>query len=169
MFKRFRLFAAGLLVALIAGGGCVCNADGFAKSVSDATAPAIAVGVLAAYFGSEGDGKPNAARVADAALVSYGFAELLKPNLSVNDNGFSHSFPSGHTAVAFSTASSLAGINPKQKWLYYGGAALIGWSRVETGAHTWKDVLGGALLGVTVGKWSVSSPSGLMLGRVYKF
>jgi len=166
MFRRLRVLVGGLLVVAMASGVSVCWAGGFAKSVSDATAPAIAAGVITAYLN---EGKPHAARVADAAVAAFGFAEILKPNLNVNDNGFNHSFPSGHTAVAFATASSLAQINPKQKWLYYGGAALIGWSRVETRAHTWKDVLGGAALGITVGKWSVSSTSGLMLGRAYKF
>ncbi len=167
MFARLRVLIGALLVVAASGSSCI--AGGFAKSVGDATAPAVAIGVISAYFGSHEAGKPNAARVADAAVMSFGLARLLKPNLNVSNNGYEHSFPSGHTAVAFATASSLAEINPNKKWIYYGSAALVGWSRVESRAHTWKDVLAGAALGITVGKWSVSSPSGLMLGRVYKF
>lgn len=168
MFRKWISYFSVFLAIAMLSGISVCYANGFAKSVSDATVPAIAVGILS-VFTSENNPKPNAARVADAAVVSYGFAELLKPNISINDRGFDHSFPSGHTAVAFATASSLADVNPKQKWLYYGSAALIGWSRVETDSHTWKDVLGGAVLGVAVGKWSVSSSDGLLIGRAYKF
>ena len=141
----------------------------FAQTVSDATGPAAALGVAAAYFTTGELGKQNASRMADALLLSVGTAELLKPNLTVNDNRWDHSFPSGHTALAFATASSLGKIHPKQKWLYYAGAALVGWSRVETGAHTWTDVLGGAALGTAAGNLSMSSQNGLMLGRIYKF
>lgn len=148
----------------------VVYANGFAQNVSDATKPAIAVGIAAVLFTSGTDGKPNAARMTDAVIISYAAAELMKPQLKVNDDdGFEHSFPSGHTAVAFAAASSLAEIHPRQKLLYYAGAALVGWSRVETEHHTWADVAGGAVLGMVAGKWSFQSENGLMLGKVYKF
>ena len=152
---------------------CACApvaASTFAKNLGDATGPIVAAGIAATYFGSGDDAQAKAARVADAAVIAVGMAELLKPNMKANDDDlYRHSFPSGHTAIAFGAATALADLNPKHKWLYYAGAALIGWSRVESDAHTWGDVLGGAALGFGVGRLSVSSHDGLLIGRVYKF
>ncbi len=62
-------------------------------------------------------------------------------------NGGKHSFPSGHTASAFSGAWFL--------WKRYGPewgvpsvalASLVGFSRVHARAHYWKDVIAGAVL-----------------------
>ena len=158
-----------ILVAIMLLGSTMAIADSFATNVSEATKPALAASIVAAYFATKDHGTSNAARVTDSILLSYGLAESLKPNLKWNRDSDRRSFPSGHTATAFAAASSLGEINPKQKWMYYAGAALVGWSRVETGAHTWRDVLGGAAVGITIGKWSVSSGSGLMVGRAFKF
>ena len=147
----------------------VIAATNFAQGVGDATGPLVVAGIAASYVGSGQRSMARAARVADAAVVGLGMAELLKPNLNVDDDEFRHSFPSGHTAIAFGTATVMADVFPKQKWLLYTGAALIGWSRVESGAHSWGDVLGGAALGFGAGRWSMSAADGLLLGRVYRF
>ncbi|NLN74925.1 MAG: phosphatase PAP2 family protein [Armatimonadetes bacterium] len=160
------------LVALVVLAGFLCSpvaAKTFAEGVGDATAPLVAIGIAATYLASDENKTANAARVADAAIISVGLAEVIKPNLNVDKARFRHGFPSGHASIAFGTAAAMGEVFPKNKWLYYTGAALIGWSRVESGAHSWGDVIGGAALGIGVGKWSVSSPNGLMLGRVFRF
>jgi len=159
-------------LVVIAASACAPAGAGttFAQGLGDATGPLVAIGIAATYFGPGENAKNGGARVADAAAISVGLAELAKPNLSVDGEGrHLHGFPSGHTAIAFGTATALAELHPKQKWAFYAGAALIGWSRVESGAHSWKDVLGGAALGFGVGQWSVSANDGLMLARVFKF
>ena len=168
---KSQLFIVGMIFALFVL-PVSAGAGGLADNAIQATKPAVAVGIVAAYVGARNsqNGLANAARTADAVLLSYGIAEALKPNLAVNSEPrFRHSFPSGHTTVAFATASSLAGIYPKQKWLLYAGAGLIGWSTVEVNGHTWADVAAGAALGTVVGKWSISSSNGLMIGRVFQF
>ena len=77
-------------------------------------------------------------------------------------HGGSFSFPSGHTAAAFSTATSLSLAFPKwyviaPSYLYAGAVA---WSRMYLGVHYPSDLLGGILIGVgssllafQVGKW----------------
>jgi membrane-associated phospholipid phosphatase len=167
--KPYVILACVVCAAIALPSACLAD---FAENVVDATKPAVAIGVAAAFLGghNEQQSLANAARMTDAVVLSYGIAEALKPNLRVNDEpGFRHSFPSGHTTVAFATATSLAEVYPKQKWLFYAGAALVGWSVVETNGHTWADVAGGALLGTAIGKWSFSSRDGLVIGRVFRF
>jgi membrane-associated phospholipid phosphatase len=162
------------VAAVLVIGGWVCAPAGagttLAQGLGDATGPLVAVGIAATFFGPGENARNEGARAADAAVISLGLAELAKPNLNVDGEGkHLHGFPSAHTAIAFGTATALADLHPKQKWAFYAGAALIGWSRVECDAHSWKDVLGGAALGFGVGKWSMSASDGLMLARVFRF
>lgn len=61
-----------------------------------------------------------------------------------------YSFPSGHAATAFMTASLLAN-HFKRYFLFYLLAALIGFSRIYMGVHYPSDVLTGAAIGITIG------------------
>ncbi|MHB9155415.1 MAG: phosphatase PAP2 family protein, partial [Endomicrobiales bacterium] len=60
------------------------------------------------------------------------------------------SFPSGHTQIAFSAAAFLTSRVKKFWWLFYAIAAFMGLSRMYVGMHFPLDVLGGAVIGVTV-------------------
>lgn len=76
-------------------------------------------------------------------------------------SGYS-SFPSGHTALAFSLATVYAGRHPKQKWLYYGLAAIVGLSRIQSRSHFASDVLVGAGIGYLVGQHVLGSEGGIL-------
>jgi membrane-associated phospholipid phosphatase len=58
-------------------------------------------------------------------------------------------FPSGHSAVAFSSAAFM---QRRYGWRTglpaYAVASYVGWLRVKTDEHDWIDVLGGAALGI---------------------
>ena len=62
-------------------------------------------------------------------------------------------FPSGHTVAAFGTAIVIALSYRQPRWwaIAFGGAALIGFSRIYLAHHYPSDVLGGVLLGMTTG------------------
>lgn len=69
------------------------------------------------------------------------------------------SFPSGHTINAFAFASTVTRETqfwwPHGAWyvgtVFYGGAALMGVSRIYNNAHWASDVMGGAAIGTLIG------------------
>lgn len=66
-----------------------------------------------------------------------------------------HSFPSGHAATSFALAAVLANRFPRQAWIFYTLAVLVGVGRVVGGSHYPSDVLAGAVLGLAVG-WALA-------------
>lgn len=68
-------------------------------------------------------------------------------------NGFKgsdyHSFPSGHSTVAFALATSLSILYPQGARLFFVLAVMVALQRVITQAHYPSDVLAGALVGIT--------------------
>ena len=58
-----------------------------------------------------------------------------------------NSFPSGHSATAFSLFTALALLIPKFKWLFLIFASFIALSRVALGVHFLSDILVGSLIG----------------------
>lgn len=58
-----------------------------------------------------------------------------------------NSFPSGHSATAFSVFVALALLLPKYRWFFLLFASLIAFSRVTIGVHYFSDILVGSLIG----------------------
>jgi undecaprenyl-diphosphatase len=60
------------------------------------------------------------------------------------------SFPSGHTAAAFSGAWIATTVWPRRAPLFFTLASMVGFSRIYVGAHYPGDVLAGASLGMII-------------------
>lgn len=148
------------------------NADRLERVVIDGTKPALAIGLAACLTSSSdlGAGLNRATKAADSVLTSVVAARVIK-----NWVGFktgtsqSHRFPSGHAAAAFAMARQLEKISPKNKWVYYAGAALVGYSTVRLRTHSWADVAAGAAIGVAVSNISISANNGLLVSHVIRF
>jgi undecaprenyl-diphosphatase len=93
-------------------------------------------------------------------FVTFGIKELVqrpRPTvlpLDVSDFSF-YSFPSGHTSRAFVLAGIFSAAWKKQRWLFYGLAGLVGFSRIYLGVHYFTDVVAGAVLGIMI-FWAIA-------------
>jgi membrane-associated phospholipid phosphatase len=111
--------------------------------------------------------KERAADGVEAAVLSVGLFTypgkfLIGRSRPTNDKGsqdyhpfnVSGSMPSLHTVEAFTAAAVLAEHwdNPWVSALAYGGASVVGWSRIEKDKHWFSDVVLSAAIGTAVGK-----------------
>lgn len=60
------------------------------------------------------------------------------------------SMPSSHTSAAVTLACYLAIVEPRLRWLWFGLACVVGFSRVFFGAHYPSDVLVGGMIGLSL-------------------
>jgi membrane-associated phospholipid phosphatase len=112
------------------------------------------------------DGGQHALRVVDAvgtsAALCYGLKSVIKSPRPDNDRELD-SFPSCHATTAFALARIQSHYHPDYAVLWYSGAALIGYSRLDLNRHRFSDVLIGAGLGYLVGEVELSQKRGLLL------
>lgn len=75
------------------------------------------------------------------------------------------SFPSGHTAASVAVAHVLARERPRQKWLWYGLAAAVGYARGGAGKHFTSDIYFGAGVGLVSAEGALRHRDSLLSWR----
>ena len=153
--KNHLIFALALvLLILTQQAWCASSSTNqFATDASNSIAPFLVVGELSLLADGKA-AKPEMIQGAKALIATGLATEILKyvvgekrPN-SDSDT----SFPSGHTSAAFAMATVIADYHPKYTIPAFAVALTIGWSRVEVGAHYWRDVVAGAAIGYFTAK-----------------
>ncbi len=140
---------------------------GFSDFVSGAgTALFLGGGALLPLLTDGADGGQHSLRAIDAVATSaalcYGVKSVIQSPRPDNDRELD-SFPSCHTTTAFALARVQSHYHPDYSLLWYGGAALIGYSRLDLNRHRFTDVLVGAGLGYLVGEVELNQSRGLLL------
>ncbi|MGH7681766.1 MAG: phosphatase PAP2 family protein, partial [Candidatus Eiseniibacteriota bacterium] len=110
-------------------------------------------------------GNPKSLRTAKelglamAGSTAVGWSIKVVSQRERPDGSDNYSFPSGHSAVAFSAATVLdRRYGGMVGWAAYGAAALVAESRVADDHHYLSDVVTGAIIGRLIGRFVTRHP-----------
>jgi membrane-associated phospholipid phosphatase len=117
------------------------------------------VAAVVSLWREEGHDNEGLIQLGISTLVTVGIVQGLKHTIDrERPNGKDRSFPSGHSAAAFSGASYL---HYRYGWQYgtpaYLAASVVGYSRVEADKHFVGDVIAGAAIANLVAFFLVDS------------
>ena len=90
------------------------------------------------------------------ALEPFTFHPLARGFMGLVHAESGLSFPSGHTALAFATATCLANALPRWGSTFFLCASLVGAERILENAHYLSDVVAGAGVGIACGSFALS-------------
>ena len=145
--RKSEFLSSAVFAIAIANGAPAAASDKFLHNFADAGAVGIplAAGAITVYQGDHN----GLIQLAETGALSFGLTEALKYGLNTErPNGGNHSFPSGHTSLAFAGAGY---IHARYGWKigvpFELLAAGVAYSRVKTRDHHWYDVVAGAAIG----------------------
>jgi membrane-associated phospholipid phosphatase len=119
------------------------------------------IGIPAFALGrAHGLGDSEGVRQAGSGIVTNMLAtqSLKLATDQTRPDGGNLSFPSGHTSAAFQGAAFLhRRYGWDEAWPHYLAAGFVGYSRVHARRHRWRDVIGGAAVGIG-SSWLTATP-----------
>lgn len=148
------------------------TASAFAQNNSGKASNLLAVALpsYAAVASYLKDDQQGLVQLIQSEAVTLGVVEVLKSSINKTrpDGSDSKSFPSGHSAVAFSAAQYL---QMKGGWEYgapaYAAASYVAYARVDAKKHYWSDVVAGGAIGAITTYALTDSTSGNRLSMVW--
>jgi hypothetical protein len=129
------------------------------------TAIYLGAGTLLPLFTDGKQGVQRSLRTFDSLGTSTLLCISLKEITDVQrpDSDSRDSFPSCHATAAFAVATMQSHYHPESAILWYSGATLISYSRLNLNRHRLAEVLAGAALGYLTAKLELSQKHGLIL------
>ena len=138
-------FIAAVLLTCVSSDAAAGDGFRLYGDIARIALPVAALAMTAAKADKDGAIQFGEALVTTAA-VTYGLQYTVH---SEGPDGEEHSFPSGHTSIAFAGAAFL---QKRYGWTYgapaYFAAALVGMSRIAGHKHNVVDVIAGAGIGI---------------------
>lgn len=147
MSKLQKIFTLSIYGTLIANGAMAGGPFSLSKPNKLSDLFMVMTATYALGMSSTEDNFDGAIQLATSILGAQLATEGIKSlELERRPNGSDYkSFPSGHSAAAFSSAMF---VHKRYGWksaiVPYAMAGITGWGRVAADAHYWHDVLGGA-------------------------
>ncbi|BAY25552.1 hypothetical protein NIES2100_53580 [Calothrix sp. NIES-2100] len=145
-------------------------ADSFDKDVSEfisggGTALYLGAGVALPLLLDGKQGGQHSLRALDSLGTSTLLCIAIKEVTDVKrpDSDEHDSFPSCHATAAFAIATVQSHYHPGSAILWYSGASVIAYSRVNLNRHRVTEVLAGAVLGYLTAQLELSQKHGLIL------
>ncbi len=152
--------------------------EGLARRISNLSQPLVIWSSVTMMALPQARARETGQRAADALLVTAAATSLVKqlthqlrpdnpdPGLAALSLAPAYgydSFPSGHASMAFAYATVMTDADPDNRWLWYGLAGSVAWSRVQLNAHHVRDVVAGAALGTYLARCCLRSEDGMLL------
>lgn len=148
----------------------VATADTFDKEASrvisgPGTALYLGTGIILPLLQDGKVGGQRTLRALDSVVTSTALCVGLKQITQVKrpDSDERDSFPALHATAGFALAATQSHYHPDSAWLWYSGAGLIAYSRVNLNRHSVYDVVAGAVLGYFTSKIELNQRRGLIL------
>lgn len=155
---RKALFPLALLATCVLhSGGALAVADELPGDIATGLLPIGAYAI--AQFKDDDEGSWQFLRSTGASLLVNSSLRLAFDGTKYGErpNGSPYGFPSGHTGFVTSSAAFL---QDRYGWKYglpaYALVGYVGWVRVDTDHHKWRDVIAGAAVSYGISKLFVT-------------
>lgn len=165
--RHLNLFSALAAASCLYCGAASAVADELPADIVTGLLPLTAYGI--AHFKEDDEGQRQFLRSTAASLVVNTTLRVAFNETSWGErpNGSPYGFPSGHTGFVTSSAAFL---QDRYGWKYglpaYAVVGYVGWARVDSNHHKWRDIIAGAAVSMGISKLFVTPDGAAYLAPV---